>query len=286
MVQYTMVRAAGASFRSIRLINGHVALRWHVGSEDPPAGAGAVPLDAQAALVASNEPRAGIVAVFNGGFKASAHAGGSMVDGLRLAPLVRGDATIALNQYGQWEIGVWGAQGFPTAGFHPLALRQNLTPLVRDGRVVLSARLGDWRQWGDPLGEHPNVARSGMGVDALGNLVYVATIDGVSPGALGAALVAAGVVTGMELDINPYWPVVGASFRPLHAVGPMPVQIPYSAHHPTMYFAGWTRDYFSAVAEPGVATCQWQSPGLSQAQRQAGAPVAQPLQLRGRGCPH
>jgi hypothetical protein len=205
-----------------------------------------------------------------------------MVDGVTLVPLVRGLMTIALNAAGHWEMGPWGSVGFPTNGFRAISYRQNLAPLVLKGTLTPASAAANWRQWGSPLNQQPLEPRSGLGVDAQGNLIYVATMRGVLQNQVGEALLAAGAVTGMQLDINPYWPILGASFAPVHAAGGrFPVQLPSSEHSPTIYETGWTRDFFVALAEPANTACSWSSPGLT------GPPgVAQPqrLSLLGTNC--
>ena len=278
LVDFRMVSVGGVAFRAVRLRARTTLLRWHVGSTDPSA-ASLVPADAGPVVDWPTEGRAGVVAVFNGAFKQAAHAGGSAVDGLTLVPLERGLMTIALDAAGHWTMGVWGRAGFPPRGFRPIALRQNLAPLVLGGRPTAAAASPQWQQWGATIGNVPAVARSGLGEDAAGNLVYVATMTPVTSLQLARALVAAGAVTAMELDINPFWPIVGASFAPLHAAGPLPVQLPRSMHSPTIYeVGGWTRDFFVALAEPASWTCHWSSPGV----RPTGRVQPQPLRLVGR----
>ena len=280
MVDFKMIVVGGAQFRVVRLRARTTLLRWHVGSTDP-VGSSRVPLDAGAHVNWPNEGVAGVVALFNGGFKESAHAGGAVVDGVVLNPLVRGDMTIAIDRAGHWEMGVWGAPNFPTSNFAPVSLRQNLMPLVQHGALTTAALSSDWYAWGAPLNSKPLTARTGLGVDRNGNLIYVATMSGVLAPSVGRALIAAGAVVGMQLDINPFWPIAGASFAPVHNVGgTYPVQIPYMMHHPNVYDYQWTRDFFVAMAEPGSWRCSWQSPGV-----RAGAGVQpQPLHLVGNGC--
>lgn len=279
MVDYRNVVVGATTFRALRLRARSTLLRWHVGSSDPALAARA-PLDAGPAIDWPVEGPAGVVAVFNGAFKQAAGAGGSIADGLTLVPMLDGRMTIAINAAGSWVMGRWGTTGFPPRGFSIVSARQNLGALVWNGRVTAAALSGDWRQWGDTLHEVPAVARSGLGVDANGNLLYVATMQPILPGALARALVAAGAVAGMELDINPFWPILGAPFAPLHVPGPMPVQLPMSEHSPTIYETGWTRDFFVALAEPPSWTCHWSGPGITSTR----VPVPQPLRRLGAGC--
>jgi hypothetical protein len=280
MVDYRNLDVGGVVFRAVRMRARTTLLRWHVGSGDPNLWAKAPP-DAGPSIDWPFEGAAGVVAVFNGAFKQSSGAGGAVVDGLVLEPLLKSHMTIALDAAGHWAMGIWGAPGFPPRGFTAIAYRQNLGPLVLHGRLTPEA-FGAVGNWGSPLGGVPAEARTGLGVDANGNLIYVATMTPILPPQLGEALVKAGVVTGMELDINPFWPILGASFKPVHnSNGQFPVQLPHAQHSPTIYVSGWERDFFVALAEPNSWSCYWSSVGLHGP---PGHVVPQPLRLRGRGC--
>lgn len=281
MVDFRNVTVGGVVFRALRLRARTTLLRWHVGSGDPNLFAKA-PADAGPAIFWPSEGLAGVVAVFNGGFKQSALAGGSMVDGVTLVPLMRGHMTVAIDAAGHWAMGVWGGANFPPKGFHAISYRQNLGPLVMHGALTPAGASPNWSQWGSPLGRVPREARTGLGVDAKGNLIYVATMTGVLPPQLGQALIAAGVVTAMELDINPYWPILGGSRTPIHASGgAYPVQLPASEHSPVVFETGWSRDFFVALAEPPTWSCSWSSPGLKAL---TGRVQPQRLHKVGRGC--
>ena len=276
MVDYRNVKVGTVVFRAIRLRARTTLLRWHVGAGDPNAWRAAPP-DAGPAIDWANEGPAGVIAVFNGAFKQAAKGGGAVVDHVVLEPMLRGYMTIALNAAGHWEMGVWGARNFPTPGFGAIALRQNLAPLVEHGALTTSALTPNWKFWGDPLNENPLTARTGIGLDAQGNLIYVATMTGVLAPTIARALIAVGAVTAMQLDINPYWPILGASPLPLHHNGLFSVQLPGAEHNASIYASGWERDFFVALAEPGSWNCSWASLGLSA------TPGAQPQLLRPRG---
>jgi hypothetical protein len=281
MVDYRNVVVGAVTFRALRLHARTTLLRWHVGSIDPNLWSRA-PVDAGPAIDWPSEGLAGVVALFNGGFKQSAAAGGAVVDGLRLVPLTRGRMTIGIDTGGHWAMGVWGSTAFPPKGFHPISDRQNLGPLVLNGVLTPAAAPALWREWGDPLGGNPLEPRTGLGVDRRGNLIYVATMGRVLQNQLGQALISAGAVTAMQLDINPFWPILGASLHPVHANGGLfPVQLPLSEHSPTVYEGGWQRDFFVALAEPNRWTCNWASRGLSGP---PGTIRPQPLSLVGKGC--
>ena len=181
--------------------------------------------------------------------------------------------TIAVDAAGHWAMGVWGAPDFPPKGFEPVSYRQNLVPLVLDGAPTPAAS-GPVGAWGSVLGPSPAVARTGLGEDARGNLLYVATMDPVLPIQLARALVKAGAVSAMQLDINPYWPILGVTRAPVHgAHAGYPLQLAGSHHDAAVYNTGWIRDFFVAMAEPSTWTCNWASAGLGA----LGAPRPQPL---------
>ncbi len=280
LVDYTDVNVDGAVFRVLRLRARTTLLRWHDGSLDPP-GAALLPPDAGPAIDWASEGRAGVVAVFNGGFKRSAYAGGAVADGVTLEPLVAGDMTLAINAAGHWDMGVWGAKGFPSPGFGAISLRQNLGPMILDGKLTPATAPADYAQWGSVYPSGSLAPRSGLGVDARGNLLYAASMDRVDVAQLATALLRAGALSAMQLDINPFWPTMGASRTPLHAPGTFAVQLDNAEHDPSIYETGWQRDFFVALAEPAPWVCAWASPGLKAGV--AGA-QPQPLSLTGRGC--
>jgi hypothetical protein len=245
----------GARIYVLRFRKGTVAFHFHVGSEDPPGANAAVPLDARSAISPS-EWRVGVLGAFNGGFKRNANAGGTAVDGLVAAPLRPGAPTLVLDTLGQLTLGTWGAD-VPTTGQRVVAARQNLGYLVDRGAVTPSAP--DLAAWGSTLHNANAVARTAVGVNGAGDVLYAVGAP-LLPIDLARALVAAGAVRAIELDINPFWPISGASRVPLHAPSAFPFLNPYSQHSPTIYETSWLRDFFVVVAEPGTARCEVASP--------------------------
>ena len=282
MVDIRNIDIGGVVYRVVRLRARTTLLRWHVGAGDPNLWAKA-PADAGPRIDWPTEGRAGVIAVFNGGFKQAAGGGGAVVDGLTLNPLVKGDMTIVLDRGGHWEMGIWGTVGFPTAGFDPITYRQNLKPLVWAGKPTAASASPNWNIWGSPLHYVPAQPRTGLGVDAQGNLIYVASMQPALAHPLAQALVAAGAVRGMELDINPFWPILGAASAPIHHPGgTYAVQLVNAQHSPNIYDAGWERDFFVALAQPSGWTCNWESAGLRGS---VTGVQPQPIHLVGPGCP-
>ncbi len=157
-----------------------------------------------------------LVAAFNGGFKMKDAHGGYYTEGRMIDPLVRGAASLVIYANGSVTVGAWGSDVTMTPSV--VAVRQNLFPLVVNGRPSARASTRTWRVWGGTCpcgaGQHgsDHQWRSGLGVTADGALVYVVG-PLLDPLQVADLLVQAGAVRGMQLDINPSWPVF-ASFRP------------------------------------------------------------------------
>jgi hypothetical protein len=184
-----------------------------------------------------------LLAAFNGAFKVSSGSGGYLQDGVHVRSLRAGLATFAIDATGRGLVGVW-RHGIPQPGEHVVSAVQNLLPLVAGGR--LSPHIDDRLSWGATLGHVTFVARSGIGENARGDILYAASMS-VSPRDLATALRAAGAVNAMELDINPEWVQLDFATRPggaLHAGIPL-------QHRPARQFlTGWTRSFIAVLGAP------------------------------------
>jgi hypothetical protein len=196
-------RRAGIAWMDTRLLSA----RLYSGSVSPGAGPYRFTAPIQRAQAAS------LVAAFNGGFKMSDAHGGYYTEGRVIDPLAAGAASLVIYADGSVTVGAWGTDVVMTPNV--TAVRQNLVPLVADGRPTKLAASGDWRAWGNTCGARSCAAsvpgiehqwRSAVGVTADGALVYAAG-PGLDPLQVATLLVHANVVRGMELDINPSWPV-------------------------------------------------------------------------------
>jgi hypothetical protein len=197
-----------------------------------------------------------LVAAFNGGFRMSDAHGGYYSEGRMAYPLVRGAASLVIYAGGSVDIGAWGTD--VTWGRSVVAVRQNLVPLVSGGRPTAAAA-GSWYAWGNTCGTDSCAAsvpevehqwRSGVGVTADGALVYALGPD-LAPLQLAQLLVRAGAVRGMELDINPFWPVF-ASYAPAgngRAAPSNGSSLLVTQQGPDTFFdSGWTRDFITMSA--------------------------------------
>jgi len=237
-VSITSVRTADGGLVTVATFLGPVRFVLHDGSADPGPVAGV-----RAGPVVSSAERGQLLAAFNGGFKLSAGAGGYMQEGHVISALRPGLASLVIDRSGRARIGVWGS-GVPALGEAVYSVRENLQPLVLNGRPTPAA--ADWTVWGASLGGGAYVARSAVGQNAAGDLMYAASMSAV-PADLASALASRGARIAMELDINPEWVQMDAASKP---GGPLRVEVPGQYRPADQYLVGWTRDFFTVLASP------------------------------------
>jgi len=236
-VTISRVRTPDGSVVTVATFRGPVQYVLHNGSEDPGPAAGLV----RAGPAVGGAERKRLLAAFNGGFKLDAGAGGYEQEGHVISPLRWGLASLVIDRSGQARIGVWG-HGVPAPGEAVYSVRQNLQALVTNGQPTPAA--ADWGLWGATLGGGEYVARSAVGQDASGDLVYAASIS-TTPADLADALARSGARIAMELDINPEWVQLDAARAP---GGPLAAEVPGQNRPADQYLAGWTRDFFTVLA--------------------------------------
>ena len=253
-VYETKLRAPGDSQPAgIAWTDTHLlAARLYSGSESPGGG----PYRYTAPIQPASARQ--LVAAFNGGFKMKEAEGGYYTEGRMIDPLRVGAASLVVYADGSVNIGSWGSD--VSMSPQVVAVRQNLKPLVADGRPTARATSLDWRAWGNTCGASscahsvPDVEhqwRSGVGVTSDGALVY-AQGSGLNPTQLAGLLVRAGAVRGMELDINPDWPVF-ATYDPASEQG---LAMPSNGHlltatvrgSDTFFDPSWARDFVTMSA--------------------------------------
>jgi hypothetical protein len=235
----TFLQPDGSQVTVARFLFNRVDYSLHVGSQDPPTGNAVIGPDSGPMVSAAEQPL--LLACFNGGFKVSAGAGGSEVDGQVLVPLSAGLASIVIDAAGVGQVGVWG-QDVPAPGAQAWSVRQNLPPLIVGGQP--SPQIGDLSAWGAVLGGVEMTARSALGEDAKGDLLYAAGMSAL-PVDLASALVSAGATTAMELDINPTWVQLATAATP---GSPLAAQIPGQNRPADQCQTGWTRDFVAVLS--------------------------------------
>jgi len=191
------------------------------------------------------EAQGQLVAAFNGGFKLGDLPGGWYADGRINKGLVPGQASLVIYQDGHATVGQWGRD----VDLAPdvVSVRQNLGLLVDGGRPVPAAASPG--AWGGSVAGVAT-ARSGVGVDANGALVVAEAR--VSPQGLADALVAAGAVRAMQMDINPDWVTFvlydqnpDGSIRGGRVMG--------TGGPGGIYLSPYGRDFFAMLIKPAVA---------------------------------
>ncbi len=190
--------------------------------------------------------RRSVVAVFNGGFRLNGDShGGYYSEGRTVSPLVRGAASLVLHTNGTATVGTWDHE--VSMSRDVASVRQNLVPLLDNGVLNPTCGSGGAAEWGNTIGQRAFIDRSAFGVTATGAEVYAAG-PALSVCTLGRLLRAAGVVRGMELDINPDW-VSGAYFHDSATGVPHGYRL-YSAEHvpPDHYLSPSSRDWYGWYA--------------------------------------
>ena len=175
----------------------HSRLYQHPGQSDP----GHLSLWSQAPRV-SNSASSGLFAAFNGGFKIKDSGGGYYENGHTVGVLKSGAASLVTYQNGSTNIGAWGRDFH--MGSKVVSVRQNLKLLVDNGKLATNLDAAVKANWGITLGSTTDVWRSGIGITANGDLVYVVG-DALSARSLATLLQRAGAVRAMQLDINKTW---------------------------------------------------------------------------------
>lgn len=185
-----------------------------------------------------------LVATFNGGFPLETSNAGLIYRGKVVEAMVDGIATVVEYRDGRIDIVRWhqGAGAPPNVWF----AKQNLPPIIYEGK--LNPNLSDGPEWGATVNNATRVWRSGLGVDAKGNLMYAAanyqTVE-----SLAKVLKRAGAVRALELDINEDWTSF-ISYRGPGARSPSNL-LPEMYRSPERYLTPDERDFFAVYLRKG-----------------------------------
>jgi hypothetical protein len=188
--------------------------------------------------------RSRLLATFNSGFKlidaagGIASYGGYAIYGHTYSPMLKGLATFVGYTNGSVNILAWSHGATVSASVS--YARQNLPLIVDYGRV--NPAIGNASLWGATIGNAILVWRSGVGIDRHGNVIYAAGNDQTAA-SLAGALIRAGAVRAMELDINPYW-VSFISYRSWGALDPSNL-LPTMQRTADRYLTPDDRDFFA-----------------------------------------
>jgi hypothetical protein len=184
--------------------------------------------------------RGKLLATFNSAFKLSDSGGGFALGGQTYAPMKQGMATLVGFADGRVDVQAW--EGGPTVPRDVQFARQNLPLIVSGGQP--NPNLSDGPQWGLTLGNAIRVWRSGVGVDAHGDLIYAAAKD-QTVASLAEILIRAGAIRAMQLDINSYW-VTFISYAQPFAGQPSSL-LPDMTRGPSRYLSPDDRDFLAVT---------------------------------------
>ena len=210
------------------------SLALYPGRYEPPNAAGPAEVPA--------DQRSNLLATFNSGFRLEDSGGdGFVADGHVYTPLKNGQATLIAYRNGAVDIRAWS--GGPDPGPDVVLARQNLPLILEQGQ--LNPALSNDSLWGATLGNAIRVARSAVGVDAHGNLLYAGANDQTAQ-SLAQVLQRAGAVRAMELDINYEW--VTFNFYGTSDAGQPSKLLPAMSRPATRYLTPDDRDFFAVYA--------------------------------------
>jgi hypothetical protein len=187
----------------------------------------------------ANRPK--LLATFNSGFKLIDDNGGFVLHGHTYATMHNGQGTLVGYTDGSVSVIDWsyGSTAPPSVSF----ARQNLPLIVDEGKA--NPNLANDAEWGATVGNAILVWRSAIGVDRHGNLIYAAGED-QTVSSIAKALIQAGAVRAMELDINSYW----VSFITYGAPGAEDPKnlLPAMERSDTRYLEPDDRDFFAVYS--------------------------------------
>lgn len=257
------VAAGEGNITITRIDLNHARLILHAGFVDPLANGG---WKFGSTITRAESPR--LLAAFTAGFKQRDSRGGWRSEGRTVRPLVRGAASVVIYSDGGVDIGAWGST-VPQSGRTVTSVRQNLTMLISHGRALdnpSESITAEMQQWGVVFRGTVLAARSSLGVTSDHKLVFVAGND-ITVHALSSAMIHAGVVRGLQLDINAplvrgflfprVAPIMTDAGRSLSSTIPLVIgqtQPPgtaslFEAPHCT-YTLPCARDFFTVVSSP------------------------------------
>ncbi len=220
-------------------------LAYYPGRYEPPDAVDRGP------MMVPVDQRRRLLATFNGGFTHVDTNNGSAVNGHTNEPLIAGNATLVGYRNGKVNIVKW--TGGPDAPADVAWARQSLTPILWNGQLnpELNADPNSI-QWGYTLGGVTFTPRTGVGIDAHGNAMFV-VVSEATVISLAQILQHIGAVRGMEYDINPEWHTL-ITYSHRGGLGPTMVE-PQTQQTPDRYLTPDDRDFMAVFARrPGPVT--------------------------------
>jgi hypothetical protein len=220
-------------------------LAYYPGRYEPPSAV------ARGPMMIPVDQRYRLLATFNGGFTHVDTNNGSAVNGHTNEPLIDGNATLVAYRNGAVNILKW--TGGPNAPADIAWARQSLAPILWDAKLNPELNTDpNSIQWGYTLGGVTFTPRTGVGIDAHGNVMFV-VVSEATVISLAQVLQHIGAVRGMEFDINPEWHTM-ITYSHQHGLDPRMVE-PQSQQSPERYLTPDDRDFLAVYSKlPGPVT--------------------------------
>ncbi len=176
-------------------------LRLVAGTVEPESSG--VPKDRRKGMVPA-EHFGDLVAVFNGGFKATHGHYGMMIGGDTFLPPRDIACTVGLFRDGAIRIRTWPA--LKASEPDMTAYRQTPPCLVEQGKENDALSVEYNRNWGAAVGGETVIRRSAIGIDKAGRTLFYGLGESVTAQALARAMHVAGADGAAQLDVNYSYP--------------------------------------------------------------------------------
>lgn len=239
-VAYVRPDAIHTSYTSaiVRIDQRLVRAQYRPGTQDPGGGPWPVAPDLR------GTDRHGLLAAFNAAFAMRDSRGGFYDFGRTVGVLEKNAASLVIYHDGHVDIGAWDRD--VALAPRVTTVRQNLALIVDRGHPVPGLDANWLHAWGFTIGNAKYVWRTGLGVAANGDLVFVSG-NRLSAATLADLLARGGAVRAMELDINPYW----TSFVLYQSPQNAPIErnlLPDMIRSPSRYDTTSLRDFIALYA--------------------------------------
>jgi hypothetical protein len=150
------------------------------------------------------EAAPGLLAAFNGGFKAVHGHYGMMLDGETYVVPRDISCTVALYQDGSIKIRTW-PELKPSEG-QMVGYRQTPPCLVEEGKTNAALDIEYNKKWGSTVSGETVIRRSAIGIDKAGRTLFYGLGEAVTAQSLSRAMKAVGAENAAQLDVNYAYP--------------------------------------------------------------------------------
>lgn len=154
--------------------------------------------------VIPEEDRPGLIAAFNGGFKAQHGRYGMMSDGVTWLPPKSSSCTFAASSTGALRIASWSALEDDSENW--VWWRQTPGCMIEDGELHAGLRAATPKGWGATLEGDTVIRRSAVGLSEDGKILFVGISNSTTAPALAHGMAHVGATNVAQLDVNFSYP--------------------------------------------------------------------------------